>query len=76
MGAVEHPPHISRQVPAAAPYVDNANVFALRRGAGTLLHRIVIVELEENGLEWHDKHFAEKLFECLGLALHGGERIL
>ena len=76
VGSVDHPPHISRQVPAAAPYVDNANVIALRQGPGTLLHRMVIVELEENGLEWHDEHFDEALFEFLGLALHGGTRVL
>ena len=76
VGSVMKPPHLSRQVPACAPRVDNANVIALRQSVGSLLHRMVIKELESVGLEWHDEHFAEHLFEFLGLALHGPQRIL
>ena len=31
VGAINHSAHISRQVPVCAPYVDNANIIAVRR---------------------------------------------
>ena len=65
VGAVGQPAHISRVVPVCAPYADNANVIALRRSAGARLHRMVIQELDNMGLEWHDEHVAEVVFEFL-----------
>ena len=62
--------------PAAAPYVDNANLIARDRQSGDRVFGVMVRALEAKGFTLRDRKSGETTFEFLGLVLDGVHGIL
>ena len=73
VGDAGMPAQPGRLCPAAAPYVDNANLLGLRLRPSLVCFRYVVDELLQLGFVLHDYHVGESDFAFLGFRFLGRE---